>query len=146
MRWVATGVGRWVGAGVVAVTAVGGLAGCASQGGVAPGGPATSTVIASPVSPVSPGPTPTESPSTLPEATDPGMVGTGTVTLSGVVRQGAEPGCLILHTSVFGMFELLNPRPVPRDGDHVHVTGQVADVMSHCMQGRPFVVKTLVIG
>ena len=118
------------------------LTGCASSGGSAPGGPATPTgsLSASP-------PTASESPSTFPERepSDPPYIGQGTVTLSGTVRQGAEPGCLVLQ-SIRGQFELLDPKPVPRDGDRVLVTGHLVQAMSHCMQGLPFFVEKLTIG
>lgn len=119
------------------------LTGCASSGGLAPGGSATPTGSLS----GAPLPTATESPSTFPERepSDPPYIGQGTVTLSGTVRQGAEPGCLILH-SIRGQFELLDPKPVPRDGDQVHVTGHLVQAMSHCMQGQPFFVEKLTIG
>lgn len=77
--------------------------------------------------------------------TDPAILGPGSHTVSGVVRQGAEPSCLILQTP-YGQLELLDPKPVPHDGDQVHVTGHLVQAMSHCMQGRPFLVEKLVIG
>jgi hypothetical protein len=121
------------------------LTGCASSGGLAPGGSATPTgsLSGSPL----PTATATESPSTFPERepSDPPYVGQGTVTLSGTVRQGAEPSCLILY-STRGQFELLDPKPVPRDGDQVRVTGHLVKAMSHCMQGQPFFVEKLTIG
>lgn len=115
------------------------LAGCGSEAGVQPGGPGTSTSGLS----ASPLPTATPAPSTFPESPGPPL--TGTVTLSGTVRQGAEPSCLILQTSR-GQFELLGADPVPKDGDQVHVVGHQVQAMSHCMQGRPLLVEKLTIG
>lgn len=116
------------------------LTGCASEGaapGSAPTGPTpgpAGSLSASPVAPVTP------TPGSLPEATDPPIIGPGRVTLTGVVQQGAEPGCWILHT-VSGQFELIGPDPAPTDGQTLRVWGHVVKVMSHCMQGRPFQVE-----
>jgi hypothetical protein len=120
------------------------LAGCASQG-AAPGSapasdPAGSLTTSSALPPAT---TPTPSPSTLPEATDPPIVGPGRVTLTGVVHQGAEPGCWILQTDS-GKFDLLSPDPTPTDGETLRVSGHLLKVMSHCMEGRPFAVEKLV--
>jgi hypothetical protein len=111
------------------------LAGCGTDA-ANPGGPATGTGTG-------PLATATESPSTLPE-TDPTFV-SGTRTLTGTVHQGAEPGCLFLQATE-GQFELLSPVPVPHDGDHITVSGHDVKAMSHCMQGRPFLVEKLTIG
>jgi hypothetical protein len=132
---------RWPALVALSTVSVLALAGCASSGAVAPGGPATSTGS----SPTGPLPTASASPSGLPEPTDPAPLGPGSRTVSGVVHQGAEPGCLILQ-SPYGQLELLDPKPPPHDGDQVRVTGHLVQAMSHCMQGRPFVVEKITIG
>ena len=110
------------------------------QDTASPGGSGTG----SPPSVTTTGPltTATESPSTVPEH-DPGFI-SGPRTLTGTVQQGAEPGCWILQSQE-GQFELIDPDPVPREGDHVTVVGHEVKAMSHCMQGRPFRVETLTI-
>jgi hypothetical protein len=128
---------RWV---VVAAVSAAVLAGCASEGAASGSSPASDPAGSFSASPI---PTPTETPSQLPEATDPPILGPGRVTLTGIVHQGAEPGCWILQ-STYGQFELLNADPAPRDGQILQVTGHLVTVMSHCMQGRPFQVEKLI--
>jgi hypothetical protein len=136
---------------VVALVVAAGMAGCAASssgsgagsgagaGGATAGPTATSpSTLPGPVRPSS-----TESPSTFPED-DPTFLSGATVTLSGTVQLGAEPGCLILTTKA-GQLELISPTPTPHEGDQVTVTGHVVKAMSHCMQGRPFRVQSLTI-
>jgi hypothetical protein len=130
----------WVAVAVAALAAAV-LTGCAA-GPATPGGSATATTPFTSVGGVQP--SPSESPSTLPE-NDPTFLAGGTVTVSGTVQQGAEPGCLILQSEV-GQLELISPTPTPHEGDRVTVTGHVVKAMSHCMQGRPFWVEKLTIG
>ncbi|MDP9221996.1 MAG: hypothetical protein M3P23_15865 [Actinomycetota bacterium] len=128
----------------VAALAAAVLGGCAA-GPATPGGSATATMrVTAPGGVVQPSPSASESPSTFPE-NDPTFLAGGTVTVSGTVQQGAEPGCLILQSEV-GQLELLSPTPTPHEGDHVTVTGHVVKAMSHCMQGHPFRVEKLSIG
>jgi hypothetical protein len=128
MRWVA----------IVAVSAAV-LTGCASNGAAPGRSPASDPAGSMTASPL---PTPTQTPSPLPEVTDPPIIGPGRQTLTGIVRQGAEPGCWILQTNS-GQFELLNLDPTPTDGQTLRVSGHLVKVMSHCMQGRPFAVEKL---
>jgi hypothetical protein len=119
------------------------LTGCGSQGaapGQAPASDPAGSFSASTAP--TPAPTPTPTPSTLPEATDPPIIGPGRVTLTGVVHQGAEPGCWILQTAS-GKFDLLSLDPTPTDGQTLRVSGHLLKVMSHCMEGRPFAVDRL---
>ncbi len=107
------------------------LGACASPShpdGAAPGGPASDPAGRPTTSTAAP---PSSTPSPAPTS------------LTGTVVQGAEPSCLILRTSR-GDFELLTGRQVSA-GDRVVVTGHVAQVMSHCMQGTPFQVSTLTV-
>lgn len=62
----------------------------------------------------------------------------GPTTLSGTVRAGVEPGCLLLDDYLL----VGGPREVIRAGARVTVTGQVrADLMTTCQQGTPFMVQ-----
>lgn len=116
------------------------LTGCADHTGK-PGGPSYDPAGSPSATALTP--SPSQSPSTRPED-DPTFIA-GQQKLRGTVMQGAEPGCWILQTPQ-GQFELLNPKPTPRDGDRVTVVGHEVKAMSHCMQGRPFLVATLSIG
>jgi hypothetical protein len=137
---------------VVLLVVAAGMAGCAASSsgsgagsGAGAGGGATAGPTATSPSTL-PGPvrpSTTESPSTFPED-DPTFLSGATVTLSGTVQLGAEPGCLILTTKA-GQLELISPTPTPHEGDQVTVTGHVVKAMSHCMQGRPFRVQNLTI-
>ena len=132
----------WTGLAVAALGAAT-LAGCASSGSVNSGGAATTG--ASPTSPA--GVTPTGPAST---ATPPGSDGSApavgvTVTVTGTVIQGAEPSCLILKSDR-GELELLSAKTPVHSGDQVTATGHVVRVMSHCMQGQPFLVEQLTVG
>ena len=117
------------------------LGGCGSQAGSAGGG-STSSPPGLTTSAPSPSTLPEQEPAYPPNAS---ITAGATVTLVGIVNQGAEPSCLILQTRQ-GLFELLSPTPVPHAGDHVTVTGHVVKAMSHCMQGSPFLVERLAIG
>jgi hypothetical protein len=69
----------------------------------------------------------------------------GTVTVSGTVKRGAEPSCLILTTPT-GEYQLLDAKPVPDEGAHVTVVGRLAtQIMSHCMQGKPLRVTSITV-
>lgn len=65
----------------------------------------------------------------------------GDITLQGQVETGAEPSCLMLRSDGH-LYHLLNgDTSVVRAGNNVVVQGHVVKgVMSHCMQGMPFLV------
>jgi hypothetical protein len=128
---------RWV---VVVAVSAAVLTGCANQSAAPGSSPASDPAGSLSASPV---PLPTETPSPLPEVTDPPILRQGPVTLTGIVHQGAEPGCWILQ-STYGQLELLNADPRPKDGQTLQVSGHLVNVMSHCMQGRPFQVDKLI--
>jgi hypothetical protein len=134
-----------VGALAVAVlTGLTGLAGCANGSSVMSGsGGATGTAPGTSAT----APTPTPAPSgTLvlpPVGTNPPN---GTITVSGTLTRGAEPSCVILTTTTSGQYQLLDVKPVPREGSHVTVVGRLAtQLMSHCMQGKPLRVLQLTV-
>lgn len=57
-----------------------------------------------------------------------------TVTVTGTVTEGVEPGCLLLDTYLL----IGGPAEVLRAGARVTVTGRVeADLMTTCQQGTP---------
>jgi hypothetical protein len=105
------------------------LGGCA-QGGS--GSSAASGGASSPVAPASPVPSGSALPSSPAGAA---------MVLTGQVERGVEPGCLILRDSG-QTYELTGGDPaIVKPGARVRITGHVMDnVMSHCMQGKPFEV------
>lgn len=74
-------------------------------------------------------------------------VGSGPeITVSGVMRAGAEGRCLVLDTPGGDQYQLLNADPsVVVEGARLTVTGRVAHgVSTTCMQGKPFTVSQVV--
>jgi len=58
--------------------------------------------------------------------------------LTGTVTAGVEPGCLLLD----GYLLVGGPKDVLRPGARVVVTGEEQpDLMTTCMQGKPFRVQ-----
>ena len=107
------------------------LVGCGGpgrDGGSAPGG--ASTVPTAP--PASP-------PATRPAGPS------GEVTLTGTVRAGVEPDCLLLEAENGGRYLLVGgERAQLRPGARVAVTGRVdPDLLSTCQQGQPLVVAAV---
>jgi hypothetical protein len=87
-------------------------------------------------------------PTTLPgaapatEPTEPA----GQVTVTGTVREGVEPNCLLLDAEEGGRRYLLigGERAELQAGARVEVTGRVeSDLVSTCQQGEPLVVATI---
>ena len=120
-----------------------------------PGVPVTSFPQPGPTGPD--GPSPAGSGSTAPgpagpDPTTPGPSGPARnappspgspTTLSGVVREGVEPGCYLIDNYLL----VGGPREVIRAGGRLTVTGRVqADLMTTCQQGVPFVVETATRG
>jgi hypothetical protein len=68
----------------------------------------------------------------------------GQVTLTGTVRAGVEPGCLLLDADGGGPYLLVGgERAELRPGARVAVTGRVErDLLSICQQGEPLVVAS----
>jgi hypothetical protein len=59
-----------------------------------------------------------------------------TITVVGVILQGVEPGCVILHADNGSDYLLLGTLPYPQNGTRVVVTGYVEqNAASYCMQG-----------
>jgi Protein of unknown function (DUF5818) len=115
------------------------VAACADPGGdgggAATGGAASTT---SPPSTASP-------PSTVPDRrTEPTKQGAA-VTVTGTVRAGVEPGCLLLEDQAGGRFLLVGgDRARLSPGSRVAVTGRVdRGLLSTCQQGEPLVVASI---
>ena len=69
---------------------------------------------------------------------------TGQVALTGTVRAGVEPNCLLLEAENGGSYLLVGgERAKLRPGARVAVTGRVdRDLLSTCQQGEPLVVAS----
>lgn len=68
-----------------------------------------------------------------------GKSSAATMTLTGTVRAGVEPNCLLLDSYLL----VGGPRDQLRAGARVTVTGRVqADLVTTCQQGTPFVVES----
>jgi hypothetical protein len=62
------------------------------------------------------------------------------MTLTGQVEEGVEPGCLVLRHNG-ELYQLVGgDKSVVRAGARVTVRGSPVDMMSTCMQGKPFQV------
>jgi hypothetical protein len=69
----------------------------------------------------------------------------GKVTVTGTVRAGVEPNCLLLDADGGGPYLLVGgERARLRPGARVAVTGRVErDLLSTCQQGEPLVVASI---
>lgn len=103
-----------------------------------PTGPETGpTARPSPSGPLTPTSQPTGMPTTKP-TTPGGGKSTGPIVLTGTIRAGVEPGCLLLDDYLL----VGGPKDVLRSGARVTVTGRVEpDLLTTCMQGTPFIVE-----
>ncbi len=122
------------------------LTACADPGDEPTAGPSSTTAGPSPTAaaPVTSQPDP--GPSTSPSRPDPTWKGgpstppgVGGTTVTGTIRAGVEPNCLLLddHLLVGG------PRDVLTPGTRVEVTGRPEPgMMTTCQQGTPFVVES----
>ncbi|MET0929308.1 MAG: hypothetical protein ABWX74_07305 [Aeromicrobium sp.] len=99
--------------------------------------------------PATPEPTVNTTPATEPAPTDPTLPGKpagGAQTLTGVVSDGVESGCLMLTTTSGqrGLWQLVGSTADVRAGDRVTVRGSPApDLATRCQQGTPFVVEAV---
>ncbi|MGC9670511.1 hypothetical protein ACNTMW_28700 [Planosporangium sp. 12N6] len=124
---------------LVPLFAAGLMTGCASGTGT-PGTAASGESSGSVSAPgsVPPTATPSTGPSGAPSA-GAGPSAGAELTLSGQVEAGVEPGCLLLRSGGQSYLLIGGDRTVVKAGNNLVVRGHIADdVMSHCMQGRPF--------
>ncbi|MEU1685691.1 hypothetical protein [Micromonospora sp. NPDC005707] len=146
---------------LVALLAGAALTACAGNGGE-PGGPSPSgaTPVTSSAGPCAtwpacqpdPGTSPTgaapvtSQPVPGPSRPDPTWKGgpskppgAGATTLSGTIRAGVEPNCLLLDDNLL----IGGPRDLLKPGARVEVTGHAEPgMMTTCQQGTPFVVES----
>jgi Protein of unknown function (DUF5818) len=84
-------------------------------------------------------------PTTLPgKGTEPAGPA-GQVTITGLVRHGVEPGCVLLDAEAGGRYLLVDgKRAELRPGRRVAVTGRVdPSLLSTCQEGQPLVVARI---
>ncbi|MEU1835610.1 hypothetical protein [Micromonospora chersina] len=127
---------------LVALLAGAALTACAGPG-TEPAGPTPTG--ASPVT-SQPDPGPSTGPSIGPSRPDPTWKGgpskppgPGATTLTGTIRAGVEPNCLLIDDNLL----IGGPRDVLTPGARVEVTGHAEPgMMTTCQQGTPFVVES----
>jgi hypothetical protein len=80
-----------------------------------------------------------------PPTTGKPVPGGGQLAVTGTVREGVEPGCLLLEADRGGSYLLVGgDRAELRAGTRVQVTGRLArDLLSTCQQGEPLVVGSV---
>ena len=116
------------------------LAACADTGagdGEAAGGGPDPTTTA-------PGTAPT-APTTPPPTTAPGSPGKTQITATGTLRDGVEPGCVLLQAEQGPLYLLVGgDRGKLTAGGRVQVTGVLSpDLLSTCQQGQPLLVSSI---
>ena len=90
----------------------------------------------------------TTTPTTLPgnpPVTKPSPPAEGELTVTGTVREGVEPGCMLLDVDRGDRYLLLGGEKAElRAGARVQVTGRVdRGLLSTCQQGEPLVVRSI---
>lgn len=111
------------------------LAACADRdggdGGAASGGSPTTTT---PQTPTTAAPSPTTAPASKHR-----------LTATGTLRDGVEPGCLLLEADQGTVYLLVGgDRGKLAAGGRVQVTGLLApDLLSTCQQGKPLLVSSI---
>jgi hypothetical protein len=120
------------------------LAACADAGGSdgeATGGTSPTTPETAPTVPT------TRSPTTMPQAptTAPGSPGQSQITATGTLRDGVEPGCVLLQSEQGTVYLLVGgDRGKLTAGGRVQVTGMLSpDLLSICQQGQPLLVRSI---
>jgi hypothetical protein len=121
------------------------LAACADSGagdGEAAGG--TSPTTAPETLPTAPTTTPTTAPRPTP-TTAPGSPGQSQITATGTLRDGVEPGCVVLRSEQGAEYLLVGgDRGKLTPGGRVQVTGVLSpDLLSICQEGQPLLVRSI---
>jgi Protein of unknown function (DUF5818) len=116
------------------------LAACADpdagDGGAATGGSAPTTAPGTlPAAPTTSAPSPTTAPGS----------GRHRLTATGTLRDGVEPGCLLLEADQGTVYLLVGgDRGKLAAGNKVQVTGMLApDLLSTCQEGKPLLVSSI---
>jgi hypothetical protein len=95
---------------------------------------------------------PTTAPETMPTApttptstTAPGAPGKGQITATGTLRDGVEPGCVLLQSEQGTVYLLVGgDRGKLTAGGRVQVTGVLSpDLLSICQEGQPLLVRSI---
>jgi hypothetical protein len=95
---------------------------------------------------------PTTAPETLPTApttptstTAPGAPGKSQITATGTLRDGVEPGCVLLQSEQGTVYLLVGgDRGKLTAGGRVQVTGVLSpDLLSICQEGQPLLVRSI---
>jgi hypothetical protein len=114
-------------------------AGCAQGSGAGAGGQAGGPAAASTTGPAAPPATTSPPTSTAPKGTPPATTSAGgsNVIVRGTVRQGVEPGCLLLDAQDKRAYLLMDADPsTVRPGATVEIVGQKVDqIVSYCGEG-----------
>jgi Protein of unknown function (DUF5818) len=118
------------------------LAACADPGagdGEAAGGGAPTTA------PETPPTTPTTTTPAPTPTTAPGSPGKSEITATGTLRDGVEPGCVLLQTDQGTKYLLVGgDRSKLTAGGRVQVTGRLSpDLLSICQEGQPLLVRSI---
>jgi hypothetical protein len=114
------------------------LAACADRdagnGAASGGSPTTTTPQTPPTAPTTAAPSPTTAPASKHR-----------LTATGTLRDGVEPGCLLLEADQGTVYLLVGgDRGKLAAGGRVQVTGLLApDLLSTCQQGKPLLVSSI---
>jgi hypothetical protein len=129
-------------AGVLLAVAL--LAACADTGAgdgeTAGGGSAATTTTTLETRPTAPTTTPRPTPTTAP-----GSTGKSEITATGTLRDGVEPGCVLLQSEQGTVYLLVGgDRSKLTAGGRVQVTGRLSpDLLSICQEGQPLLVRSI---
>jgi hypothetical protein len=84
-------------------------------------------------------------PTTPPSTTAPGSPGKSQITATGTLRDGVEPGCVLLQSEQGIVYLLVGgDRGKLTAGGRVQVTGLLSpDLLSICQEGKPLLVSSI---
>jgi hypothetical protein len=122
------------------------LAACADTGagdGEAAGGAGATTTPPTTARETAPtAPTTTPAPTST---TAPGSSGKSEITATGTLRDGVEPGCVLLQSEQGSVYLLVGgDRSKLMAGGRVQVTGRLSpDLLSICQEGQPLLVRSI---